>query len=212
MWYMSGCNGGLYHWVKWEYPVPEITNVIEYLRSINVKFKVECLETEHSYSGDMMLINDETLETIHVNRYIHGHYEHWTRVCADFEGTCHYVPVWTSQYNLPDVWRKVADVLTGTKVQLCLPSETQLLAKEYWDRYTKFFGHTPIESFIGPDKWLEKDWEFRKEDKAYLLSELRFLRSLYGALLPGETTPLNCPQENPTVVKSDWNGEDLMVL
>lgn len=209
MWYMSGCNGGLYHWVKWEYPVPEITKVIEYLRSINVKFKVECLETEHGYSGEMMLINDETLETIYVDRYIHGHYEHWTRVCADFEDTYNYVPVWISQYNLSEVYQKAANVITNTKVQLCLPSETQLLAKEYWDRYTQLYRHSPIETSIGIDRWLMKDWENRKEKKSWLLEELRFLRKV--TRLPGDK-PLNLPQEDPTVIKAAWNGEDLMEL
>lgn len=72
MYYVSTRNGGQYWRVLNEYPAPaELNRVLEDLTSSEKKFRVYYNEYEYSgYSGDVSLINDETLDTIYVHHHI----------------------------------------------------------------------------------------------------------------------------------------------
>lgn len=76
MWYKEFRNGGLYHMVGGEAPVPqEMSNLLDSLMSKGIKFRVYYTDFElDGYTNVLGLINDETLEEVYVyQRTCWGH-------------------------------------------------------------------------------------------------------------------------------------------
>lgn len=128
MWYISTTNGGCYRHIRNEYPTDEVmSNLLDSLTSKNIKFWVHCIQYEYNgWNHDVELINDETLDTIHVFHDIcweHSGVEFWYIEVVNEH--CRNTIVYDSRYGL------IADLLSNAWKQaakrantLCLPCIT----------------------------------------------------------------------------------------
>lgn len=126
MWYISTRNGGQYWKVRNERPASaELNKVLEDLTASGKKFRVYYNEYEYSgYSGDVELINDDTLNTIYVHHHISFGWDgdaYW-KVCI-IDEDYNEVEVFNSKYGrTSDLIASIFEAIKEESSVLLLPA------------------------------------------------------------------------------------------
>lgn len=126
MWYISTRNGGQYWRIRNEYPASaELNNVLEELAASGKRFRVYYNEYEYSgYSGDVELINDDTLNTIYVHHHISFGWDgdaYW-KVCI-IDEDYNEVEVFNSKYGrTSDLIASIFEAIKEESSVLLLPA------------------------------------------------------------------------------------------
>ena len=126
MWYVSTRNGGQYWKVRNERPASaELNKVLEDLTASGKKFRVYYNEYEYSgYSGDVELINDDTLNTIYVHHHISFGWDgdaYW-KVCI-IDEDYNEVEVFNSKYGrTSDLIASIFEAIKEESSVLLLPA------------------------------------------------------------------------------------------
>lgn len=126
MWYISTRNGGQYWRIRNERPASaELNNVLEELAASGKKFRVYYNEYEYSgYSGDVELINDDTLNTIYVHHHISFGWDgdaYW-KVCI-IDEDYNEVEVFNSKYGrTSDLIASIFEAIKEESSVLLLPA------------------------------------------------------------------------------------------
>lgn len=205
MWYLTTWNGGRYSHISSERPArQDLANVINFLLEKGEKFYVSYYQYEYNgYSSRAILIDDETLEEIHISMEIawgcHG-VSHI--VVYSFDNYYHRVIHYDSRIGIVGEWIAEEYRKIQNNTVLCLPhlTEEDFLYREL-DRLTMTYFHQHA-------KDPRKEWPY--SCKTLLEIGIIGIKNTFSKRYPAASRMLQYEKEEYGII--DYEDDDIIIL